>query len=454
MRRLTFCLFLFICASSLRGQQDSLLFRLKVRAAQTAGIDTTRAFRAEMEEQRRTLSLPLLTDTCADSEAQTRNTRAGVWVKQIIFCLPQRITATALRKAKLRMDSLYRALQDGATDFDACVQRFSDMKEVQFVRPLQETEEWERQAFALAEGEVSPPFFTPYGIHILKVIRKEAVADRNQKPARRTADAVVERLKREYRYTPDESAVAELLRNGRTSRTLFTLDGRAYSGADFARFASAHPAGVKRQLDGFVRKTLLDYENSRLEEKYPDFRSRLEQYRNNHLVELITRKEVTEPATTDTLGLVRYFETHRADYRWPSVRYRGMVLRSADKRLLKRARKFLKQLPEAEWEDAVRLTFQAGDSIQIKSEYGLFAVGDNDVVDEQVFKTGKAKPDLSYPFTTTIGKKEKAPRDYREVEELLRTDYERHLMQLWEARLRASYKVEIDQEALKTVNNH
>lgn len=40
------------------------------------------------------------------------------------------------------------------------------------------------------------------------------------------AEAQVEKLKKEYRYTPDKTGVDELINTGRTNRTLFTLAGK------------------------------------------------------------------------------------------------------------------------------------------------------------------------------------------------------------------------------------
>ena len=61
---------------------------------------------------------------------------------------------------------------------------------------------------------------------------------------------------------------------------------------------------------------------------------------------------------------------------------------------------------------------------------------------------------VSFPFTVVLGKKVKGPEDYLEVKDRLVTDYQSYLDSQWIARLRASAKVEINQEVLKTVNNH
>ena len=75
-------------------------------------------------------------------------------------------------------------------------------------------------------------------------------------------------------------------------------------------------------------------------------------------------------------------------------------------------------------------------------------------VDDFVFKGKDATPVLSFPFTAVQGRKQKGPDSWQEVREPLITAYRNYLEMHWVAKLRAAGKVEIDQEVLKTVNNH
>ena len=176
--------------------------------------------------------------------------------------------------------------------------------------------------------------------------------------------------------------------------------------------------------------------------------------RDNLLADRITEKEIEQRALADESGLRAYFEEHRSDYQWKESRYKGIVLHCVTKRIAKQARKFLKHLPENEWKDAIRLTFNVGSQPQIQSEQGVFAPGDNAYVDDLVFKKKDSTPVMSFPFTAVLGKKVKGPEDYREVREALIADYQSYLEKQWMSRLRANSKVEINQEVLKTVNNH
>ena len=405
-------------------------FKLKVAAAEAAGLDTALAFRERVEGYRSRLIKSYLTDTVVTEKAARRlydkmksGHRAGqVRVSHIFKYLPQNVSGAALRDAVARMDSIYEYLQRNPDNeaFDSCVERFSDEKQAFRVSWLQMPVEFEDVVFGVDSG----------------------------------AEAQVEKLKKEYRYTPDKTGVDELINTGRTNRTLFTLAGKNYTGHDFARFAAAYPAGVRRQLDAFIMKTVLDYENTRLEQKHPDLRCLVRDYGNRLLADKITEQEIRKRAATDEAGLQAYFEKHRSDYQWKEPRYKGIVLHGVSKRIAKQARKFLKSLPETEWKDAIRLTFNAGAQPQIFAEQGLFAPGDNAYVDDLVFKGKDAAPMVSFPFTAVLGEKVKGPDDYREVKDRLVADYQNYLDNQWTARLRASAKVEINQEVLKTVNNH
>ena len=318
----------------------------------------------------------------------------------------------------------------------------------------------------MSKGEISPPFFTPAGIHILKVTDRkempayEEVSDKLLERAQRRemqdnlTGKVVERLKRDWQYIPNQAGIDELLEKGETKQSLFTIDGQAYTGAMFKRFAVSHPQAVKRQFNDFATKSLLDYESLHIDKKHPEIRYALQQSDEDYLVKEVTRRKVDLPATNDRAGLATYFKFHSSDYHWDTPRYKGVVLHCADKKTAKQAKKMLKKLPEEEWVDKLRQAFNTSGKEKIQIEQGIFADGDNKYIDKIVFKKGGFEPDMSYPFTITVGKKQKGPDDYREVIEQVRKDYRTYLDTYWTRELETSGKVEINQEVLKTVNNN
>ena len=431
--------------------------KLKVEAARAAGLDTTSIFRKQQEKCRTELVESYLIDrqvmdSCARAIYQKMGLKARsgrVQVMQIFKRLPQTITSRHLEEEKTRMDSIY-----------------SDDKQSRWIECLETTSEFENVAFSLAKGMASQPFFTPEGIHILKVMDREETAAYENVSARlmerlrrkeildKGTGAVLERLKKAWQYAPNQAAMEELLAKGRTEQTLFTIDGQAYTGTMFTHFASSHPQAVKRQLEGFIAKSLLDYESRNIEKKHPEIPYALRESDENYLVEEITRQKIDLPAANDRAGLATYFKFHSSDYRWESPRYRGVVLHCVDKKTAKQAKKMLKKVPEKEWADKLRQTFNTSGEEKIQVEQGIFADGDNKYIDKLVFKKGDFDPLMSYPFTIVVGEKMKGPDDYREVIDRVRKDYRSYLDTCWMRELSESGKVEINQEVLKTVNNN
>lgn len=449
--------------------------KLKVEAARAAGLDTTSIFRKQQEKCRTELVESYLIDrqvmdSCARAIYQKMGLKARsgrVQVMQIFKRLPQTITSRHLEEEKTRMDSIYRMIQNQPDlNFNRLVEIYSDDKQSRWIECLETTSEFENVAFSLAKGMASQPFFTPEGIHILKVMDREETAAHENVSARlmerlrrkeildKGTGAVLERLKKAWQYAPNQAAMEELLAKGRTEQTLFTVDGQAYTGTMFTHFASSHPQAVKRQLEGFIAKSLLDYESRNIEKKHPEIPYALRESDENYLVEEITRQKIDLPAANDRAGLATYFKFHSSDYRWESPRYRGVVLHCVDKKTAKQAKKMLKKVPEKEWADKLRQTFNTSGEEKIQVEQGIFADGDNKYIDKLVFKKGDFDPLMSYTFTIVVGEKMKGPDDYREVIDRVRKDYRSYLDTCWMRELSESGKVEINQEVLKTVNNN
>ena len=377
-------------------------------------------------------------DSCIRVLYQDRGLKglgSRVRIMQIFKYLPQTITAKHLEEEKNRTDSIWQSLRTQSDlDFARLVEMYSEDKRSMWLERLQTTSEFENVAFSLSTGEISHPFFTPEGLHIIKVIDRkenpsygevyEKLAERliRKEGVDKATETIVERLKRDWQYAPNPSGMNELLTIGRTEQTLFTIDGQVYSGEMFKQFASSHPQAVKRQLNGFIAE--------------------------------VTRQKVDLPAINDRAGLATYFKFHTSDYRWDSPRYKGAILHCVDKKTSKQAKKLLKKTPEKEWAEVLRQTFNTSGEEKIKVEQGIFADGDNKYIDKLVFKKGDFEPLMSYPFTVVVGKKQKGPDDYREVIEQVRKDYRSYLNAFWMRELQDFGKVEINQEVLKTVNNN
>ena len=455
-----------------RYMDELVNLKLQVEAAEDFGLDTTRIFRDEMQNFRQTLSAAYLLGErnlsflSAHEEEDSVGKRA-LFVRHIFKYLPQNVLPSVLQETKALMDSLHVVISQAATDsvFNDYVQRYSDEKEPFWVNYLEMPSEFEDVVFKMKEGEISRPFFTPQGIHIVQVkVREEpsllnnrANAFLNKLQRENRIAKLVAKLRQTYHLKMNSSGVEELKMYGKTSKIIFMIEDKSYSGLDFARFISSYPMSLPKQIEAFIMKSVLDYADAHLEQKNPSMCWEMEEHRDSVLSDMIqTALFSDEVLSSDTVGLERFYDEHRSKYYWDKVRYKGAVLQCVSKRIARRTRRFLKSIPVEEWEKAVNLVVNTDGKARVKMRIGVFAVGDNPHVDKLVFKKNKkeiVKEDM-FPVAVVIGEKIKGPESPWEVGHILLEDYRAFLKQQWLAKLHASAKVEINQEVIKTVNKH
>lgn len=150
--------------------------------------------------------------------------------------------------------------------------------------------------------------------------------------------------------------------------------------------------------------------------------------------------------------LEEFFIRYREGYQWDYPHYRGAVFHCKNKKTAKAIKKHLKRYDFSSWEEALNgLNFVYAESYQM--EYGLFQIGKNKYVDKLIFKCGSFEPLSDYPYTFVMGKKLKVPDSYKDVRDKVVKDYLDYQDRHWNDVVKHKYKVEINEEVLKTVNN-
>lgn len=441
------CLFGF---SSIVFSQSEV--ELMARVARSEGLDTSQAYRDSMADFKLAiLDKYLFDDTLAQQQARSAYDKLvairgnkQLLVRQIFHTYSQHVRQTEINQWQQRMDSISQALSQGG-DFEALMLRFSDDLDTRWISHLDMTDEFEKVAFDLQKGQVSPSFLSPKGIHIVQLVDERPLDFSSYASSYiqqlRENDQLniqmgkqVEQLKKRYQYQENPQQVNTLLRNGKVDGVLFTLGGISYTGSQFNRFAQTYPMGLKRLFASFVTKCVLDYQAS-LMESSPAFAQEVQEAADKLLAVEAYRVHVKVPSQTDEAGLMAYFMTHKKDYYWDMPRFNGAVIHAADKKVAKRVRKIIKKLKGESWGDAESMLDDKTRN-QVKVEQGIFAYGANAFVDEQEFGGRQAESLQDYPVAITVGKKMNGPDDYREVRDKLQQDYERFLYAEWLSALR------------------
>lgn len=437
--------------------------KLKIAEAKRLKLNDDPKVQAKLKHTYRgvnnVISTKILNDHLDDKSVYPQEER---WkIMQIFKRIPQNSSNIEQERTNQFMQSLYaKLINDPQRDFAVYVDQYSEDKRCIGVGLLETTPEFEQVVSSLQKGEISKPFMTPQGVHIIKVLDKQPSQpyDILRRIAKRkdhiNNTEFIERLKVEYNYKPNENGINHLLTSGQTDDLLFTLNGNEYTGRDFRLFAEENPKGIHKQLNEYKIKSLLDCKTRELKNKYPELSGSEPGNEDDILLAEINFREIQNKARNDRAGLIAYFSVHKKRYRWDQPRFRGVIVHTRDKKIISTAKKLVKGKPVELWGDLIKQTYNIGSVTQVEVEQGLFAEGDNTFVDKLAFKKGQITPLQSFPFTALIGKKVKGPDHYEEVFDRVVPDYEKFLDRRWISALREAYHVEINEEVLKTVNNH
>ena len=408
-------------------------YKLKVLAAEAAGIDTTSAFRKEFLSYRDQQVRPsFINDDDVEAEArkiyketQTRIDSNGGLVRpsHILLMLKQNATQAEQDAAKLRADSIYTALVKGA-NFADLARRLSDDKgsasrggDISWVQKGQTVKEFEDVVFAMKKGELSKPFLSPFGYHIVKLTDKQ-----NFFP--------YDSLRTDIRRFIDQRGLRERIISQK-------LDSLA---------KAAKPATTVQAL--------LDQRVKEMSAKDSGLRNLIREYHDGLLLYEISNRLVWDKAAKDEAGLAAFFKKNRKRYAWTEPRFKGIAYNCKDAADVEAVKRSIKKVDFADWAETLRKQFNDS-TLRIKVVKGVFKKGDNALVDREVFhKDTTYTAPKGYEHVAVFGKTLKAPKTYDDVRELVVADYQEYLEKQWIADLRKQYHVVLNEEVLATVNKH
>ena len=409
-------------------------YKLKVQAALDARLDTTTSFRKEFAQYRDQQVLPTFVtdaDMLAEAHKVYDQTKENIGpdglvnAAHILMLTKQQATDEQLKEAKRRIDSVYTALQAGA-DFETLAKQVSQDPGtaprggvIGFFSRHQMVKEFEDAAFALQPGQMSKPFQSPFGWHIVLVKERKQL-----EPFDFHRESIMKFLEQ---------------RGARQSITERKLN-----------------AMVKATDNVITREMIIKERTDSLSEADPEMRYLIKEYHDGLLLYEISNTTIWDKAAKDEAGLAAYFKKNKKKYTWDQPRFKGMAYHVKQQSDVKAVAACVKKLKFDDWNEALRTTFNGDSVIRIRVEKGLFKQGDNKLIDREIFKVKDAKVDSvkGYPIDAVYGKVLKKPEDYTDVRGLVTADLQDEMERFWVADLRKKYPVTINKEVLNTVNKH
>jgi len=426
-----------------------------------------------------------------------RDNRGQVTVAHIMTLNGQSPTEAAT--AKSTIDDVYKKLKQGES-FENLAQQFSQDKSTsgkggqlqRFGSGELSSEEFENVAFSLTEkGQLSAPFQSQFGWHIIKLIEKHPVKPldeseidfdgkiRKDDRSKLINASLNEKLRKKYPVKREEKVYKKILplvtdkyykqewelpadMKGLNDKLLTVNNDKTVTAPAFLNYVySQQKSGstikpisklVGKMYDKFVEDQLTNYYNDNLEKEFPDFANVMDEYRDGLLLFDLMEKEIWTKAKTDTLGLKNFYEANKANYQWKD-RVDANVFSSTKEDVIKKTEIYLKKKKSI---DFIKEDLNKKGSVDIMVKSGVFEIGDAALPKHQNFNVGitEVSHEGNYYFITQVNKKlEKGPKKLEETKGKVINDYQQFLEAHWVDELKKEFSVKVDQAVFDKIKS-
>lgn len=412
-----------------------------------------------------------------------------------ILIMDQKGTPEESAARKARIDSIYAVLKASPSKFEDMAMRYSDDKGsarqgglLQWFGSGMMVQEFDSVAFALPVGQISEPFRTQFGWHIINKIDRKDPPSLDEMRAQEIARimnpqdercALVKKnqtaqLAKKHNARLNDALVGKLnsyvASNGVDSLFYVTFSTPEYVSQEIMKvgkqpvmlqaFLSSMHGGLQpnpvigakyldNAISNFENSTLVEAEEAWLEANEADYRNLLHEYTNGSLLYEASVRNVWDKASKDIKGLEEYFERNRSNYKWDVPHAKGILVQAKNDSVAADVARRYAALPKDEALATLKKEYKGEASI----DRVLVQRGQNPMVDALMFGVGEATSNNAN-FSTCLmidGRVIDAPEEVSDVRGLVTGDYQEELEQVWISDLRSRYPVEINRKVLKKV---
>ncbi|MFD2552612.1 peptidylprolyl isomerase [Bizionia sediminis] len=397
--------------------------------------------------------------------------------------------------AESRINDLYTKIKQGE-DFAVIAKQFSEDKSsaekggelAVFSSGQLSSSDFEDMAFSLEKpGDVSAPFATEFGWHIVKLLEKMPVPDfesmKSELEARVKTDSRsqlintsrVNTLKERYAVADNPEALTYFTTilddsyfNGTYTlpdaftgkKPLVTIGNLQLYYADFGTYLIKNQRKIsgKKPLanlvsdyyNTFINTNLLQYEEANLETENQAYANIVAEYRDGLLLFDLMEKEIWNTVSADSVAVNEFYQANKASYTWP-IRVDADVASANDKKTVKKVRQMLKNGTSPE---AIKTTLNTNGTVQVIFTSDVMALDHQALPQDMIVKEGVSKiynQDGVYIVYQIKNIIPEALKSFDEAKGQVINDYQIHKEALWLKDLEKKYPVEINEAVFAKV---
>jgi peptidyl-prolyl cis-trans isomerase SurA len=426
-----------------------------------------------------------------------RMNRGEVSVAHIMILKPADPAIKSEDKSKQTIEDIYKKIQQGES-FESLAQQFSEDKSSaskggvlqRFGSGQLSSEEFESMAFSLQnKDEISQPFQTQFGWHIVKLIGKHPLQslaemksdleDKVRKDERSLliTNSLAKKLRDKYSFSKDQkmiSAVKKVINDDFYAQTwevpsankefqdaiLVINKSKKIAALQFLNFVyNQQKSKIKTKpvvklvdelFEKFIDEQLTAYYNENLENEFSEFKHVMDEYRDGLLLFDLMDKEIWTRAKTDTTGIFTYFKNNQINYQWKK-RFEVDIFSSTDKTVIEKTQQFLNKGKSL---DFIKEKLNKDGKVNVMVKSGLF----EEEYDILSYYTNASKGVTSivskdnYYFVVNIKEvKEAGDKDFQDCKGKVISDYQQFLESNWVNELRKEFEVKVNQDVFNKV---
>ncbi|MDG1729956.1 MAG: peptidylprolyl isomerase [Algibacter sp.] len=398
-------------------------------------------------------------------------------------------------KPEVRIQEIYKKLNQGE-GFESLAKQFSDDKNSApnggKLKPFSSgqirAKEFEDVAFNLENvGDVSEPFKTDFGWHIVKLNNKKPIPSFDaMKPelvekvkkddrSKLIDNALISKLRNKYNIRdeqPNLDYFVSILNDDYFKRTwklpkdfdgkqsLVQIGNKQFSNNDFGVYLANSQRDttikvplkslVSNKYEAFLNDSLIKYQEDNLEFENEDYADIVSEYRDGLLLFDLMENTIWNTAKTDSIEIAKFYEENKANYVKPK-QIDAVVASSTKQKTLRKVSKLLTEDMEI---DRIKSLVNSNDKIDV-----IFT---SDIMDD----THQALPE-NFEFNKGISKiykhndafvlvkvKDILPKEQKTFEESkgnVVNDYQNFKEENWLNNLSEKFKIEVNQNVLESI---
>lgn len=426
-----------------------------------------------------------------------RENQGEVTVAHIMILKPSSKEESLELKAKQTINDVYKKIQQGE-NFEALANQFSEDKSSAVKGGLLQrfgsgqltSLEFEKVAFSLKDkNEISQPFESQFGWHIVKLIEKHPVQTieelryelenkiRKDERSMLITNSLAKKARDRYTVVKNNATISKV--KGIVTNDFYTQkleipenvkfanedvaiinNDRKLLAKDFINYilsqqkSNTKTKPLTKLVDELFEKwsdeKLIEYYDDNLENEFIEFKFVMDEYRDGLLLFDLMEKEIWNKAKTDSIGLASFYEKNKNDYMWKK-RFDVDLLSSTDEKILKQAQSYLKKGKSL---DYIKEKLNKEDKVNVMIKSGIFEE-DYDVLSEfKIEEKGVTKivSKGEYFFVAKVNEVKPAePKTISECKGKLVSDYQQYLESNWVDDLKKEFSVTINNEVFEKV---